>query len=215
MKTKFSAIIACATVAIPLMLVAAQAPVPAPGAQAGHVIDLMTADGAALFNGQWRYSDVRIVESARIAPEDPSGFAYDIQPHAGEAGFIDSSWPVIEAKTLGDRRAGGKVSFNWYRINLTMPARVGEFDVAGAKALLTVTIDDYAEVWVNGQLPRGVGKPSPNAVVGFNTPNRVLLSEAVKPGEKIQIAVFGMNGPISAVPMNRVFMREAKVEFVR
>jgi len=77
-----------------------------------------------------------------------------------------------------------------------------------------VTIDDYAEVWVNGQLPRAAGKPSPNAIVGFNTPNRVLLTEAVKPGERIQIAIFGINGPISIAPANRLFMREAKVEFV-
>jgi hypothetical protein len=37
----------------------------------------------------------------------------------------------------------------------------------------------------------------------------------VKPGDKFQIAVFGINGPISTVPMNFVFVREAKVEFFR
>jgi hypothetical protein len=48
-----------------------------------------------------------------------------------------------------------------------------------------------------------------------HTSNRVLLSEAVKPGDRIQIAIFAVNGPISAVPANRIFMREATVEFVR
>ena len=36
-----------------------------------------------------------------------------------------------------------------------------------------------------------------------------------KPGEKIQVAVFVMNGPISDTPTNRLFIRAAAVEFVR
>jgi gluconolactonase len=199
---------------IALVLPAAQAPTSVPATGSTRIVDLMTPEGTAEFNAQWRYSDVRIVEAPPVTPGDNAGFAYDIQPHAGEANFDDSAWPVIEPKTLGDRRAGGKVSFGWYRITLTMPSRLGSVDTSGAKAFFSVTIDDYAEVWVNGQLPRGVGKPSPNAIVGFNTPNRVLLAEAVKPGDKIQIAIFGINGPISIAPANRLFMREAKVEFV-
>lgn len=76
-------------------------------------------------------------------------------------------------------------------------------------------VDDYAEVWVNGQLPRAVGTPSPNLVAGFNLPNRVVISDAVKPGERIQIAVLGMNGPISLAPLHPVFVREARIEFFR
>ncbi len=215
-KTTFvAALIASGTIgSIPLPLMAGQAPASAPVTGSAHVVDLMTSEGVAEFKAQWRYSDVRIVEAPPV-PSDHAGFAYDIQPHAGDATFDDSAWPVIEPKTLGDRRGGGKVSFGWYRIALTIPSRVGDVDTSGTKAFFTVTIDDYAEVWVNGQLPRAVGKPSPNAIVGFNTPNRVLLSDAVKPGDKIQVAIFGINGPISVVPANFLFMREAKVEFVR
>ena len=85
----------------------------------------------------------------------------------------------------------------------------------GAKAVLTVLVDDYAEVWVNGQIPRRAGYPSPATIQGFNMPNRVVLTEAVKPGEKFQIAVFGINGPISVAPANTVWFREARVEFYR
>jgi len=181
----------------------------------GLKVDLMTPDGAAQLNGKWRYSDARIVDAAPVAPGENAGFAYDIQPHAGEAGFDDSAWSIVDPKNLGDRRAGGKISFGWYRTAITIPPKVGNADVAGMKAFFNVTIDDYAEVWVNGELPRTVGKPSPNAIVGYNTSNRVLLSESVKPGDRIQIAIFAINGPLSAVPTNRIFMREATVEFVR
>jgi hypothetical protein len=49
-----------------------------------------------------------------------AGTSADIQPHAGESGFDDSSWATIEAKALDERRGGGKVFFTWYRTNLTL-----------------------------------------------------------------------------------------------
>jgi hypothetical protein len=79
----------------------------------------------------------------------------------------------------------------------------------------TVTVDDYAEVWVNGQMPRRVGIPSPATIQGFNMPNRVVLADTVKPGDKFQIAVFGVNGPISVSPENFIFVRQAQVEFYK
>jgi hypothetical protein len=46
-------------------------------------------------------------------------------------------------------------------------------------------------------------------------PNRVVLSDSVKPGDKFQVAIFGINGPISVAPANTVWFREAKLEFYR
>jgi hypothetical protein len=42
-----------------------------------------------------------------------------------------------------------------------------------------------------------------------------VLSESVKPGEKFQVSVFGINGPISVAPANTVWFREAKIEFYK
>jgi len=176
----------------------------------------MTPEGSTVFGAQWKKMEAKIVEGPAIANAMP-GYktSYDIQPHAGERGFDDSSWPMIGAKGLADRRGGGKVSFLWYRANLTIPAKVGDFDTSGATVVFTAYVDDYAEVWVNGQMPRRGGYPSPATIQGFNMPNRVVLADAVKPGDKFQIAVFGVNGPISVAPMNFVWFREAKIEFFR
>ena len=57
------------------------------------------------------------------------------------------------------------------------------------------------------------GRPSPATIQGFNMPQRLVLSDAVSPGDTFQIAVFGINGPISAAPANTVWFREARVEF--
>ena len=191
-------------------------PIMPPSLPPTYVADLMTQPGSAAFGAQWKTMEAKIVETKPI-PEALPGYktAYDIFPHAGESGFDDSKWPVIEAKDLAARRSGGHVAFIWYRTNLTIPAKVGDFDTNGAKAVLTVLVDDYAEVWVNGQMPRQAGTPSPATIQGFNMPNRVVLADAVKPGDKFQISVFGINGPISVAPANTVWFREARIEFYR
>jgi gluconolactonase len=194
----------------------APAPSIAPALPPNRVVNLMTPEGVAAFGAQWKTMPVKIVEIPHIPnakPEYPT--TYDVQPHAGEAGFDDSSWPTIEAKSLSDRLGGGKVSMIWYRTSLTIPEKIGDFETSGAKAVFAVTIDDYAEVWVNGQMPRRVGVPSPATIQGFNMPNRVVLADTVKPGDKFQIAVFGVNGPISVSPENFIFVRQAQVEFFR
>jgi len=198
----------------------APAPVPmptiAPALPPSRVVNLMTAEGVAALSGQWRHMVVKFVEIPHIPNAMPEyQTTYDVQPHAGEASFDDSSWPTIAPDHLGERRGGGKVSAMWYRTSLTIPEKIGDFDPSGAKAVFTVTVDDYAEVWVNGQMPRRVGIPSPATIQGFNMPNRVVLADTVKPGDKFQIAVFGVNGPISVSPENFIFVRQAQVEFYK
>src|SRR5215813_13627973 len=192
------------------------APVMPPSLPATFVADIMTTPTAAQMGVQWKTMDAKIVEAKPVQgalPEIKS--AYDIAPHAGEAGFDDSTWPAIKAEDLAVRRSGGHVAFVWYRNNLTIPAKIGDFDTTGAKAVLTVLVDDYAEIWVNGQMPRQSGYPSPATIQGLNMPNRVVLSDSVKPGDKFQVAVFGINGPISVAPANMVWFREARLEFYK
>ena len=95
---------------------------------------------------------------------------------------------------------------------MTLPQRIGETDVSGATVAFEVVIDDYAEVWVNGELPHALGDTGGPVVGGFNAPNRVVLTRDARPGERFQIAVFGINGPISASPPNYIWMRTATLE---
>ncbi len=197
---------------------AAPAPLPviAPSLPATYIVNLATPEGMAAFSARWKNMDVKIVEAAAMPNAGPAWkTSYDITPKAGDANFDDSSWPAIEPKGLLERRGGGHLFMTWYRTNLTVPAKIGEFDTAGATAVLTFTIDDYAEAWVNGQMPRRAGRPSPATIQGFNMPNRVVLGEQVKPGDRFEIAILGINGPISLAPANPVFFREAKIEFYR
>jgi gluconolactonase len=182
-------------------------------------IDLATAEGVAQVKGAWRYSDTTIVEVDFVGPGpdgQPTGTpvrTYDYQPKAGVAGFDDSAWPVIEPASLATRRSTGRLCFNWYRITITIPDRVGMYDPTGATVTFETAIDDYAEVWVDGELPRALGQRGGSVVSGWNAANEVVVGRDVRPGQQIQLAVFGMNGPISNPPTNFIWMRYARLRF--
>ena len=185
------------------------------------VVDLASREGVQVVNGQWRYHDVRIVDadSRTVGPDlKPSGApskTYDYAPHAGAADFDDSQWEAIDATTLDQRRSTAKVCFNWYRINITIPERIANLETAGSTVALEIVIDDYAEVWVDGKMPRVLGQPGGPVIKGFNAPNRLIIARHVKPGERIQLAVFGINGPISYSPQNFIWIKSATLDFYK
>jgi gluconolactonase len=193
----------------------------APFGKPDATVDLAAIDGAALVHAQWRYSDVKIVPADGRAPGPdlkPSGKpikTLDYEPKAGVAGFDDSAWPVVAPTALEERRAGGKVCFAWYRTKVRVPDRVGDLDTAGATIAFEIVIDDYAEVWVDGQLPRLLGQAGGQVVKGFNASNRVILTRDARPGQEIQLAVFAMNGPISASPENFIWVKSATLDFYK
>jgi gluconolactonase len=184
-------------------------------------IDLATREGVELLNGQWRYSDTKIVEVDFKGPGpdgQPTGAplrTYDYIPKAGVAGFDDSQWEILDPTTLDRRRATGRICFNWYRIAITIPERIGGYDPSGSTVVFETSLDDYAEVWVDGELPRALGQTGGSVVSGWNAPNRVVIGRNVKPGQRIQLAIFGINGPLSNPPTNFIWMRYARLHFER
>ena len=177
-----------------------------PSGKPDAMIDLATVEGVKLAGGQWKYSDTKIVETnfnsagADNQPSGPAVKTYDYTPKAGVSGYDDSQWEIVPAVDLQKRRGNGRLSFNWYRINLTIPESVNGFSTAGSTVVFQTALDDYAEVWVNGELARFLGQKGGSVVAGWNAPNRLIVGRDVKPGQKIQLAIFGINGPISNPP---------------
>ena len=193
------------------------------GGRPEAVVDLQTDAGAALVGAAWRYVDARVEEIEFVAlggPDaaDPLGpgtepnRTYDVVPHAQAADYDDSDWELLAPADTMRRLASGRVCFNWYRTEVTIPGRVGDLDPTGAMVVFEVVVDDYAEVWVNGEMPLALGATGGQVVAGFNAPNRVVLTRDARPGDRFAIAVFGMNGPISASPHNYIWMRTATLE---
>ena len=209
------------------VVVAATARVPGPPellpGRPDAVVDLQTDEGAALVGGRWRYADARVEEIDFVAPAgpgtpDPLGpgslpnRTYDVVPHAEAGDFDDSDWEVLAPADTMRRLANGRVCFNWYRIAVTIPERIGNLDPTGTTVVFEVVVDDYAEVWVNGRMPLALGRTGGQVVGGFNAPNRVVLTRDAQPGDRFVIAVIGINGPISASPRNYIWLRSATLE---
>jgi gluconolactonase len=199
----------------------AQVTADVPTVRPDAVVNLATAEGVALVHGRWRYSDARIVEVAHrgpgpdLRPSGPTNRTYDVTPHAGASDYDDAAWEAIEPSGLEARRSSGRLSFGWYRINITIPERVGEVSTAGSTVVFEIVVDDYAEVWVDGTQPLALGQAGAQVIKGFNAPNRVVVARDAKPGQRIQLAVFGANGPLSNPPGNFVWVRSATLDFYK
>jgi len=223
MKTRLFFLSLCASLTFSVQPVtaqnwAAQAP---PYGRPDATIDLRTREGVQLIKGEWRYSDVQILQidskgpGADLKPSGAPVTTYDYAPHAGIAGFDDSKWAVLDPVTLDARRGNGKVSFNWYRLGVTLPQTVAALSVAGSTVSFEIVIDDYAEIWVNGKLTTVLGQSGGSVVKGWNAPNKVTLTRNAKPGEQFDIAVFGYNGPVSRAPENFIWVKSATLDFYK
>ena len=181
-------------------------------------LDLTNVADTQLVKGQWRYSDTHIIETNFRAPgadKQPTGKpikTYDYEPKAGASDFDDSQWEAIAADSLSERRSTGRLCFNWYRIKLTIPERIGNYSTKGSTVTFQTALDDYAEIWVDGELSRYLGQQGGSVISGWNASNRLVISRNVQPGQQIQLAIFGINGPLSNPPTNFIWVREAKLE---
>ena len=200
---------------------AAHAPADPPAGRPDAIVDLASKEGAALVGASWRYRDATLVDvAARAAGPDlrPSGApirALDVSPSATDVFAREAGFERIPPDALERRRGNGKVSFGWYRVDVTLPERIGSVPVTGSTVAFEIVVDDYAEVWVDGKLPLVLGETGGAVVSGFNAPNRVIVARDARPGQQIPLAVFGINGPISAGPNNFIWVRSATLEVRR
>ncbi|MCO6488952.1 MAG: SMP-30/gluconolactonase/LRE family protein [Phaeodactylibacter sp.] len=193
--------------------------------QASAVVDLRTHEGITLVGAQWKYSPARFVETKFYAPgpdkSDPLPLyptgrpitTQDLSPKAGAAGYDDSQWEALDPTTLEERRGSGLGSFAWYRIRITIPEKLGNLSVAGTTAVFEIVVDDYAEIWVNGQLSKTFGQSGGGAIRGYNARNRVVLTDNAQPGQAFDIAVLGINGPLADLPSNYIWIRSCTLDF--
>ena len=121
-----------------------------------------------------------------------------------EADFDDSGWSVCtdirESLSVG-------FTFAWYRTTVELPLEVNNMPVEGARLWFETNVDNYGEVWVNGQIDRSTG-----VIVGINAPQRIELSPGATPGSKYVIACLVANGPL-AEPRGGIFIRLATLAF--
>ena len=195
--------------------------------QPNAVIDLRSKEGTMLVKSTWRYSTAKLVNANFKAPgpdkNDPQALyptgqniaTQDLMPKAGAADFDDSKWQTLEPTKLEERLGTGLASFVWYRLNITVPSKVGAFDPTGSILVFKLVLDDYAEIWINGKLNKTFGQSGEGVIKGYNARNRVVLTKNALPGEQFQIAILGINGPIADLPNNYIWIRSATLDLYK
>lgn len=155
--------------------------------------------GLAVVGGTWKFAN------GYVPGESNEGL---VSQSAGSPArlpeYDDSSWEVCHDLTS---RISHGFTFVWYRIKVTLPETVGGHATRGVRVQFETCVDDYGEIWIDGECNRERG-----TVQGFNVPQRVLLNGDVSPGDQHTIAILAANGPLGA-PGGTVFVRYATLAF--
>lgn len=191
------------------------------------IADLKTNEGAAILQAKWFVQPAHIRDANFQLPGPgnngdllslyPTGTAiktHQLHPQVGAADF-EKGFESLEPTALESRKGTGLLSFVWYKAEITVPATIGSIDTKGSTAVFDITVDDYSEIWVNGKQQQGFGQTGNGVISGYNSRNRVILTNEAKQGEKFIIYVLGINGTIGKLPENYIWIRDAVVEFYK
>ena len=190
------------------------------------IADLKTNEGAALVDAKWytQPADIKEVGFRRPGPAltdalllYPSGkpnTTNTLSPQFGSKDF-DKNFREIKPTELELRQGNGLVSFAWYKLELTIPQTIGTLNTQGTTAIFEIVVDDYSEVWVNGKQSQTFGEIGNGSISGYNSRNRIVLTQNAKPGDHFSIAILGINGPVGKIPDNYIWIRNAVVDFYK
>ncbi|MEP7320036.1 MAG: hypothetical protein ABI921_14870, partial [Panacibacter sp.] len=190
------------------------------------IADLKTTEGAALVNAKWYVQPAHIEDADFKSPGAgamdplklyPTGLkikTHTLHPQINAADF-DKNFVAIQPTDLEMREGMGLISAAWYKVDVTIPEMIGKLKTTGATAVFEITVDDYSEIWVNGKQMHGFGQSGNGVISGYNTRNRVTLSNNAKPGDKFTIAILGINGPLGMIPDNYIWIRNAVIDFYK
>ncbi|MCH7493597.1 hypothetical protein IIA16_02645 [bacterium] len=163
------------------------------------IVNLMDPAGLRSVGGQWRFAP------GLVPGEANEGLVSQLAGSPARLpDYDDSGWEVRDDLTLWHSRG---LTFAWYRTKVTVPESIGGVDIRGSRCLFETCIDDYGEIWIDGECDRERG-----AVQGFNVPQRVVIDTEVQPGDQHTVALLAINGPMAA-PGGAIFVRYATLAF--
>ena len=162
-------------------------------------LDLNRAEDRQVIKGEWRVAD------GLVLGEPNEGLTSRLRATAARlADHDDSGWEIC--RNIRESRSVG-FTFAWYRIAVVVPERIGGVALAGSRVWFETNIDNYGEIWIDGQIDRSTG-----VIVGLNAQHRVEVSASAVAGARHVIACLVLNGPL-AEPRGGIFMRYATLAF--
>jgi gluconolactonase len=188
------------------------------------IVDLKTLAGTGIVNAQWQSLSAEIVPAKFKAPGPSANdklFLYptgkeinttNIFPKYGTTEFANATWENVKATDLETRRGNGLQSHVWYKLKIIIPEKIGNTSAEGTRIIFEIVADDYSEVFINGKLNKTFGARNNGVISGWNTRQRVWLTDNAKVGESFEIAILVTNGPIADIPDNYVWIRSATLD---
>ena len=162
-------------------------------------LDLNRTEDRRVVSGEWR------VAMGLVPGEPNEGLTARLRASAARlADYDDSGWKVCA--NVRESMSEG-FTFAWYRIAIVVPERIAGLALAGSRVWFETNIDNYGEIWINGQIDRSTG-----VIVGLNAQHRVEVSGSAVAGGRHVIACLVGNGPL-AEPRGGIFMRYATLAF--
>lgn len=192
------------------------------------IADLKNEQGARLVNAKWYVQPVHVHDKnfnlpgpqkggGDALPLYPTGSAVQthiLHPQINDADF-EAGFKPLKASDLENRQGNGLFSFVWYKVDVTIPATIGQLNTNGTTAVFEIVVDDYSEIWINGKQTQGFGQIGNGVIAGYNSRNRVILTNNAKPGEHFSIAILGINGTLGNTPDNYIWIRNAVIDFYK
>lgn len=162
-------------------------------------LDLNKADDRAEVRAAWRMA-------FGLVPGEPNqGLVAELRESPARLpDYDDSGWEVRD--NIREVLSTG-FTFAWWRIAIDLPDAIDGVPIAGSTVLFETIIDDYGEIWVDGQIDLANG-----AIAGWNKTQRVVVSQSAVPGARHVIACLAANGPL-ARPVGGVWFRYATLAF--
>jgi hypothetical protein len=162
-------------------------------------LDLNQEEDRRKVKGVWR-------RALGYVPGEPNqGLVAELEASPARlADYDDSAWEVCD--NVRDLVSIG-FTFGWWRITVEIPESLDGVPLAGSAVVFETNVDNYGEVWVDGQIDLVSG-----TVAGFNAQQRVVISPSAVPGARHVIAVLAANGPF-ALPRGVIFLRFATLAF--
>lgn len=162
-------------------------------------LDLNSEEDRRKVKGTWR-------RAMGLVPGEPNqGLVAELEGSPARlADYDDSDWET----TSNVRELLSKgFTFAWWRIAVELPEEIDGMPLTGSTCVFETNIDNYGEVFVDGEIDLVNG-----VVVGFNSQQRVVVSQSVTPGARHVIACLAANGPFG-VPRGGIFLRYATLAF--
>ena len=190
------------------------------------IADLKTNEGAGLVNAKWFVQNGHIVDfdfknpghfaadALALYPTGATIKTHQLHPQIGASDF-DKGFKEIKPTELELRQGTGLLSFVWYKAEITIPQTIGKLNTTGTTAVFEIVVDDYSEIWVNGKQSQAFGQTGNGLIAGYNTRNRVILSDNAQTGQKFSIAILGINGALGKLPDNYIWVRNAVIDFYK